>query len=86
MKASTEAICTAILKPRAWEMEGRNGTTYKVSISDGESNITMQCLNEEVWSNFEVFKPHMIVIDLVQTNYEGRTGVKALIVEAYKDE
>lgn len=75
-------MCTAVVEPREWEMEGRSGTTYKVELSDGKGSIELQCADDETYYMFAPFERYNVSIDLRQTNYEGRKGVKALIVNA----
>ena len=76
------AMCTGKIPPREWEMEGRTGTTYKVEISDGQGSMELQCSDEDIYNKFEAFQRYDVDIDLKQTNYEGRKGVKALITFA----
>lgn len=75
-------MCTAVIEPRQWEMENRSGTTYKVELSDGKGSIELQCADEETYYMFAPFERYNVTIDLRQTNYEGRKGVKAFIVGA----
>lgn len=78
-----EVMCTAVVPPKAWRMDdGREGTTYRVELSDGTGNISLQCLDGDIHNKFIPFCKHNIKIQLEQTNYEGRKGVKALVVFA----
>lgn len=75
-------MCTAKVPPREWEMDGRSGVTYKVEISDGSGSMELQCSDEDIYNKFVPFERFDVEIDLRQTNYEGRKGVKALITFA----
>lgn len=77
-------MCTAKNPPREWEMDGREGVSYKVEISDGTGNVKLSCADEDIYNKFEPFAKFNVEIDLQQTNYEGRTGVKAQISYAEK--
>lgn len=81
MILSTVAKCTSKPKPREWTYQDRKGITYKVDISDGESTVQIQCNDIEVYNKFEPFQDYTVSIDLVQTNFDGRLGVKAIIVD-----
>lgn len=77
---ANNVMCTAKNEPRQWEFEdGRKGTTYKVELSDGSGNISIACLDEDIYNKFVPFKFHEIELSLEQTNYEGRKGVKAIV-------
>lgn len=80
------AMCTGKNPPRQWEMDGREGVSYKVEISDGNGNIKIACADEDVYNKFVPFERFNVEIDLQQTNYEGRTGVKAQVSYAEKVE
>lgn len=79
---ASDLMCTSVPAPKSWKMDGREGVTYKVDISDGESTISLPCGTIEVYQRFVPFKRYNVAIDLVQTNYEGRKGVKAFVVGA----
>lgn len=75
-----KVMCTAKNPPRDWEMEdGRKGVSYKVEISDGNNNMKIACADEDIYNKFQAFEYYAIEIDLQQTNYEGRTGIKGQI-------
>lgn len=77
---ANNVMCTAKNPPREWEFEdGRKGVTYKVELSDGSGNISIACLDEDIYNKFQPFKFHEIELSLEQTNYEGRKGVKAIV-------
>lgn len=78
------AMCTGKNAPREWKMDDREGISYKVELSDGTGNIKMACADEDIYNKFEPFERFNVEIDLQQTNYEGRTGVKAQISYAEK--
>lgn len=78
-----DVMCTAVVPPKSWKLDdGREGTTYRVEISDGTGNISLQCLDEDIQKKFQPFCKHNVKIQLEQTNYEGRKGVKAMVVYA----
>lgn len=77
-----DVLCTAIAKPREWEMDGRSGISYKVDVSDGEDNITFACDGPDVHAAFEPFKHFQITLDTKQTNFDGRKGTKTQIIDA----
>lgn len=60
--------------------DGRTGVTYRVDLSDGETNIQINCRNIEVYSKFRPFERFNVEFDLQQTLYDGRRGVKAMVV------
>lgn len=76
------AMCTGVIPPREWEMDGRTGTTFKVELSMGDGTMELQCSDEDIYNKFTAFERFDVELDLKQTNYEGRKGVKALIVYA----
>lgn len=80
------AMCTGVVPPREWEMDGRSGTTYKVELSMGDGTLELQCSDEDIYNKFQAFERYDVDIDLKQTNYEGRKGVKALVTFAQPSE
>lgn len=82
-----KVMCTAVNEPRSWTLDnGREGVTYKVELSDGSSNIQLACKNIDVYQEFIPFDYYSVVIELAQTNFEGRVGTKAQIGYAEKIE
>lgn len=80
--AGKNLMCVSIPEPRSWEMNGQAGVSYKVDLSDGTNTVTMACKNIEVYQIFRPFRPFDVEIELVQTNFDGRKGVKAQISSA----
>lgn len=78
------AMCTGVVPPNEWEIDGRTGVSYKVELSDGTGNVKLACKDEDTYNTFEAFERYNVELELVQTNYEGRTGVKAQVSYAEK--
>lgn len=77
-----KCMCTGKPEPREWTMDDREGITYRVEISDGTGNVSLQCDGVEVYEVFEPFAMYEVEIELIPTNYEGRRGTKSMIVYA----
>lgn len=83
MKLIAEGVmCTSIPEPKSWKMDDREGVSYKVDLSDGSSTIQLACKGVEVYGSFVPFNRYSVIVDLEQTNFEGRKGVKAQVVRA----
>ena len=80
--AGTDLMCVSIPEPRQWEMDGRNGVSYKVDLSDGTSTVQLACKDINVYQVFRPFKKFTVQIELLQTTFDGRKGVKAQIFAA----
>ena len=77
-----DLMCVSIPEPRQWEMEGRQGVSYKVDLSDGVSTVQLACKDINVYQVFRPFKKFTVQIELLQTSFDGRKGVKAQIFAA----
>lgn len=79
----SNVMCTAVIPPKPWKLDnGQEGVTYRVEISDGTGNLSLQCIDGDIHNKFVPFKRHNVTIQLEQTNYEGRKGVKGIITYA----
>lgn len=73
-------MCTGKPDPREWEYEGRSGTSYKVEISDGNSTVQFP-VTEDVYPEFEPFERFNVTLNIEQTDFDGRKGVRCRVID-----
>lgn len=58
--------CTAKPDPKPWTTQNGSGITYRVSISDGVSNLELKCKDVDVYNKFEPFQFYQVALDVMQ--------------------
>lgn len=77
-----KVMCTGRPEPKAWEFNGRSGMSYKVQISDGQSNLELPCATPEVYNLFSPFKTFQVNIEVSQVANDNRLATRCRVVGA----
>lgn len=78
---SPKVLCTARPDPKAWEFNGRSGVSYKVSVSDGTSNLELPVKDAETWNRFVPFGNYIITVEVSQVANDNRLSTRCRIVD-----
>lgn len=79
---ASDLMCVSIPEPREWDYNGQNGVSYKVDLSDGLSTVQLAVKDIQTYQVFRPFKRFNVQIELLQTSFDGRKGVKAQVIAA----
>lgn len=75
-------MCTGKPEPRAWEMNGRSGVSYKVNLSDGTSALELAVADAETWNAFVPFRMYNVTLEITQVAYESRLSTRTRVCDA----
>ena len=77
-------MCTGKPEPRAWEMNGRSGVSYKVNVSDGNSALELPVADAETWNLFVPFEMYEVSLQIDQIANNSRLSTRTRINSARK--
>lgn len=83
MRVKTPVVLvTGKPEPKAWEYNGRSGVSYKVSISDGSSNVELPVVDAEIWNKFKSLGNFIVTIEISQVANDNRLSTRCRVVDA----
>lgn len=82
LAGSANLMCTGVPDPREWTFRDRSGISYKVNLSDGQSNLELPVSEASVFSVFKPFERYNVTFEISQVADDNRITTRCRVVDA----
>lgn len=71
-----KCMCTGVRDPRPYKINGREGVSYVVEISDGKGSVELPVISQEIYQIFEPFGMYYVAVNFEMVAQETKSGAR----------